>query len=140
MILAWLCRCICGFGGCSTPVAIQRLKKRAKISAITANLVDDRSQAYSRAGVILLRTLAPGNLSNEACEDLCRVALGCASRINDVFLQGWLRWVIAWFEIVVGRITRARDLAQELMAVGHKLNDPRSAGLGFRVSTVTVRL
>ena len=57
-------------------------------------------------------------------------ALEAASDTADAYIQNWTRFVIGW-----GRMTEARDVAEELMQVGRLLGDPRSTGLGLALMT-----
>jgi hypothetical protein len=66
---------------------------------------------------------------------LKREAIEAASDTADAYIQNWTRFVIGWEECHRGRMTEARDVAQELMQVGRLLGDPRSTGLGLALMT-----
>ena len=86
------------------------------------------------AGTIHLSTIIAPKPLNEF-EVLKREAIKAASDTTDAYIQNWTRFVIGWEEFHRGRITEARDIAQELMQVGRLLGDPRSTGLGLALMT-----
>ena len=97
---------------------------------IAIRLGDNRSKAYALAGEMMTATvLAPKPLHE--FEALKRQAINAASDTTDAYLQIWIRWIVGWEEISRGRIAEARDLARELMHIGHIVKDPRSTGLGL---------
>ena len=59
--------------------------------------------------------------------------IAATSDIRDPYIQVFARFVIAWDEIHRGRIVQARERAQELVAVGREMNDPRSLGFGIQI-------
>ena len=103
-------------------------------SPIANRLADSRSKAYSLAGEIHVSTIIAPKPLNEF-EILKREALEAASETADAYIQNWTRFVIGWEEFHRGRMTEARDVAQELMQVGRLLGDPRSTGLGLALLT-----
>lgn len=105
-----------------------------ELSPMAARLGDSRSRAYALAGDIHVSTIVAPKSLNEF-ETLKREAIEATSGIADAYIQNWIRFVIGWEEPHRGRMNDARDWARELMRVGHLLNDPRSTGLGFYLST-----
>jgi hypothetical protein len=103
-------------------------------SPIANRLADSRSKAYSLAGKIHLSTIIAPKPLNEF-EVLKREAIKAASGTADAYIQNWTRFVIGWEEFHRGRMTKARDMAQELKQVGRLLGDPRSTGLGLALMT-----
>jgi class 3 adenylate cyclase len=101
---------------------------------IAERLGDSRSKAYALAGEILVSTVVAPKQLHEF-ETLKREAINAASATTDAYIQNWTRFVIAWEEFHRGRMTDARDAAQELMQVGRQLKDPRSTGLGLALLT-----
>jgi class 3 adenylate cyclase len=104
-------------------------------SPIANRLGDSRSRAYSLAGEIHVSTMiAPKPLAE--FETLKKEAIKAASDTTDAYIQSWIRFVIGWQEFHRGRITHAREAADELMQVGRALEDPRSLGLGLALLTI----
>jgi class 3 adenylate cyclase len=96
-------------------------------SAIAEHLGDSTSKAYSLASEISVSmTVAPKPL--DQFEKLKREAIEAISKTTDTYIKSWTRFVIGSEEMSRGRMTHARDAANELMRVGHMLNDPRSTG------------
>ena len=102
------------------------------MSAMAARLHDARSSAYALTSAIHVSTIfAPYPV--EIFETLSREAITAASSINDPYLQCFARYVVGWEEVHRGRITKAHEAAEELMAVGRRMNDPRSIGFGMQL-------
>ena len=104
-------------------------------SPIADRLGDSRSKAYSLAGEIFVSTMIEPKPFADF-EKLKSDAIQAASDTTDSYIQSWIRFVIGWQEFHRGRITHARDMAQELMQVGRTLGDPRSTGLGLALLTI----
>jgi class 3 adenylate cyclase len=99
-------------------------------SRMADRLGDSRSKAYSLIGDIWVSTIcAPKTLVE--FEALKREAIKAASDTTDAYLHSVARWVIFFEELHRGRMTKAREVARELMQVGRMLNDPRSTGQGL---------
>ena len=109
-------------------------KAQADLSAMAARLHDMRSRAYALVSDIVVSTLiAPKPV--EIFEALSREAIAAASNVNDAYLQCFVRWAVGWEEFPRGRMVKAHEAAEELMAVGRRMNDPRSMGLGMALQT-----
>jgi class 3 adenylate cyclase len=102
-------------------------KAQASLSAMAGRLGDVRSRVYALASAIHVSTgLAPHPL--ETFEALSREAIAAATDLNDVYLQYFIRFVVGWEEFHRGRMMNAHEAAQELIAIGRRMNDPRSIG------------
>jgi class 3 adenylate cyclase len=107
-------------------------KAQATLSAMAARLHDARSSAYALTSGIHVSTIfAPYPV--EVFETLSREATTAASSINDPYLQCFARYLVGWEEIHRGRIAKAHEAAMDLMAVGRRMNDPRSIGFGMQL-------
>jgi len=106
-----------------------------KTSPIADHLGDSRSKAYSLAGEIFVSTMIEPKPFADF-ERLKSDAIQAASGTTDSYIQSWIRFVIGWQEFHRGRITHARNMAQELMQVGQMLEDPRPTGLGLALLTI----
>ena len=108
------------------------LAEQTNITGMAERLGDDRSIAYSYASQILVSSaVAAKTLEDQA--PLVRSALEAASRTEDAYIQGALRWVIAIDEISRGRMKVAQDIAEEMSAIGRNLNDPRPVGMALGI-------
>jgi class 3 adenylate cyclase len=95
------------------------------LSAMAARLGDPRSKAYAIASALHLSTfVTPYPVATFA--ELHREAIAAAE--DDVYLQNFILAAVGWDELSRGRIAKAHEAAEELMAVGRQLNDPRSMG------------
>ena len=104
--------------------------EQANITRMAERLGDDRSIAYAYASQILVwSAIAPKTFEDQAPR--VRSALEAASRTEDAYIQGTLRWAIAIDQISRGRMKVARDIAEEMSAIGRNLNDPRPVGMGI---------
>ena len=108
------------------------LAEQANVTRMAERLGDDRSRAYSLSSQILISSAAAPK-TPEDLEPLVRNALEAASRTEDAYLRSVVRWVIAIDEISRGRMRIARDIAEEMSAIGRSLNDPRPRGMGMGI-------
>lgn len=100
------------------------------LSLTAERLGDTKSRAYALASAVHLSPFV-GHHTLDAFETLSREALNFASSLNDSYLKCFLRHALAHDAFVRGRITRAEEVAQELLIVGRQINDPRSTGYGM---------
>ena len=108
------------------------LAEQANITRMAERLGDDRSRAYSLSSQILVSSaVAPKTLQD--LEPLVRSALEAASRTEDAYIRSVVRWVIAIDQIGRGRMSVAREIAEEMSAIGRELNDPRPRGMGMGI-------
>jgi class 3 adenylate cyclase len=107
-------------------------KAQIKLSAMAARLHDVRSRAYALASAIHLSTIISPS-SVEVFETLSREAIDAASNVDDPYLQIFIRNLVGWEEFHRGRMAKAHEAAEELMAVGRRMNDPRSMGFGMHL-------
>jgi tetratricopeptide (TPR) repeat protein len=92
---------------------------------MAARLGDARSKAYAIASALHLSTfVTPYPIATFAA--LHQEAIAAAE--DDVYLQNFLLAAVGWDELSRGRIAKAHKAAEELMAAGRQLNDPRSMG------------
>jgi hypothetical protein len=107
-------------------------KAQTDLSAMAVRLHDARSSAYALASSIHVSTMvAPKPV--EILDALSREAITAASNTNDPYLQCFVRWAIGWDELHRGRTASAHEAAEELVAVGRRMNDPRSMGFGMHL-------
>jgi class 3 adenylate cyclase len=110
----------------------EALAAQTNLSTMAAGLSDAKSRAYALASAILVSTIiAPGAV--EVFEAVAREARMAASNVDDAYLQCFLRFVVGWEDAHRGRAAKAHEAAQELMAVGRQMNDPRSIGFGMQL-------
>ena len=65
---------------------------------------------------------------------MSREAIAAASNVDDAYVQCFVQFAVGWEEVHRGHITKAREAAEELIAVGRRMNDPRSIGFGMKFS------
>jgi class 3 adenylate cyclase len=105
------------------------------LSAMASRLEDARSKAYALAtGLTVSTHAAPKPLDVIRAES--REALAAAVSIDDAYLQNFILAGIGWDELNRGRITDARQAADELMAAGRRMNDPRSMGYAMALKAL----
>jgi hypothetical protein len=96
--------------------------------------IDARSHAYALASDIMLSSvIASRSYSIETFEPFSKEAIALASTVDDVFLQCFIQFAVGWLEFHRGRVVKAHQAAQELLAVGRRMNDPRSIGFGMQL-------
>jgi hypothetical protein len=107
-------------------------KVQSKLTAHAETVIDARSRAYALASDIWLSyIIAPR--PNETFDALSREAIDLASTVSDAYLQYFTQSAVGWTELNQGRVDRARQTAHALMAVGRRMNDPRSIGVGTQL-------
>jgi hypothetical protein len=120
------------FGLCFMTEFQMALLELEKIVPMAQRLGDDRSQAYALSCQILITSaVAPTTLKDR--EPIAQSALNAASRTEDAYIGSVVRWVVAIDEIGRGRMRVAREIAEEMGAIGRRLNDPRPRGMGMGI-------
>jgi class 3 adenylate cyclase/tetratricopeptide (TPR) repeat protein len=100
-------------------------KIQSDLSAMAARLGDARSKAYAIASALHLSTfVTPYPIATFI--ELHREAIAAAE--DDVYLQHFILAAAGWDELSRGRVAMAHQAAEELLAVGRQLKDPRSMG------------
>jgi predicted ATPase len=107
-------------------------KAQGNLTAMAARLHDAKSRAYALASAIHVWTITASN-SVEVFDAVSREASTAASNVDDAYLQCFLRYVVGWKEMHHGRMTKAHEAAEDLMAVGRRMNDPRSIGFAMQL-------
>jgi len=99
------------------------------LSQMSERLGDRWSRTYALLSALSVSTIfAPYPI--DIFERLSREAIDAASNMNDAYLRN-AQQVVGWDDFHRGRISRAHTAAEELMAMGRRMNDPRSTGLGM---------
>jgi class 3 adenylate cyclase len=106
-----------------------------KLTALAAREgIEARPRAYALASAILLSSIiASRTYAIETFEPFSKKVIDLASTVDDVYLQYFTQFAVGWVEFHSGRAARANHAAQELLAVGHRMNDPRSIGFGMQL-------
>jgi len=120
------------FGLCFMTRFEAALAEQAKMSAMVERLGDSRSRAYCFASQILISSAVAPQVFT-AHETVAHSAIEAASKTEDAYIRSVVRWVIAIDEISRGRMGVARQIAEEMSAIGHQLNDPRPRGMGMGI-------
>jgi hypothetical protein len=102
------------------------------LTAMASRLRDARSRAYALTSAMFVST-AFTPTSVDTFELQSREVLTAASDTGDPYIQAFARFVIAWDEMHRGRMVEAQYWAQELIAAGRGVNDPRSLGFGLQI-------
>ena len=93
-------------------------------------LGDARSKAYALGSEIVVSAIySPKPI--DVFEGLTSEAIAAAASIDDRYLQAMVCGAVGWDEIYRGRMPKMHEAAEKLMAVGRRMNDPRSTGYGL---------
>ncbi len=107
-------------------------RAQSELLGMADQLHDVRSTAYALVSAIHVSTvIAP--YSTETFEALGREAITAASDTDDRYIRYFVQYAVAWEELHRGRIAKAREAAEELIAVGRQMNDPRAIGFGMQL-------
>jgi class 3 adenylate cyclase len=105
-------------------------KAQADLHAMATKLNDVRSTAYALAGDMYVSMIvAPYPF--DIFDAVSREAIAAASKADDRYLQTFIWNIVGWEEMCRGCPRKMHVVAEELMAVGRRINDPRSIGLGM---------
>jgi hypothetical protein len=120
------------FGLCFMGSFQAALEEQSHIDKMAGRLNDDRSIAYALSSQILVSS-AVAPKSRQELAPLVKSALNAASRVQDAYIRSVVRWVIAIDELCRGRMTMARQIAEEMSEIGRDLKDPRSTGMAMGI-------
>jgi class 3 adenylate cyclase len=105
-----------------------------KLTELAERNIDARSQAYALASAIFLSSIITSrSYSIETFEPVSKKAIALASTVDDVYLQYFTQLAIGWVEFHRGRLAQAHQAGQEFLAVGRRMDDPRSIGFGMQL-------
>ena len=105
-----------------------------RLSAMAERIGDTPAAAYAlTSGIFLSAFFVPE--SAETCEATAARAISAAGEVDDPYLQYILRLAIGLDLSWRGRATKAMNVADDLLAVGRRINDGRSIGLGMAVKS-----
>ena len=106
-----------------------------KLTALAAREgIDARSRAYALASAIFLSCIIASRFpSIETFERHSNEAIALASTADDAYLQFFAQFAIGWVELHRGRSAKAQQAAQTLLAIGRRMDDPRSIGFGMNL-------
>ncbi len=110
----------------------EALSEQTSASRIADLSGDNRAKLYAFAGQILVSS-AVAPKTTEELKPLVQNALEMAARIDDSYIGSVIRWVVAIDEVSRGRMVVAREIANEMSAIGRNLNDPRPRGMGMGI-------
>lgn len=100
---------------------------QCELSAMAERLGIATAKAYALTSAIHESTIT-GSIPIDQFDAVCREALEAAAQADDARLECFLRFVIGWQELILGRPLRAHAAADELMGIGRAKSDPRSIG------------
>ena len=105
-----------------------------RLFAMAERIGDTPASAYAlTSGIFLSAFFVPE--SAETCEATAARAISAAGEVDDPYLQYILRLAIGLDLSWRGRATKAMNVADDLLAVGRRINDGRSIGLGMAVKS-----
>jgi hypothetical protein len=105
-----------------------------KLTALAERGTDARSRAYALSAAVLGSSMITSRSGSiETVEPLNKEMVALASTGDDVYLQYFIQLAVGWAEFHRGRVLEANQAAQELLAAGRRMNDPRSIGFGMQL-------
>ena len=120
------------FGLCFMGNFPAALDEQAHINQMAERLNDDRSRAYALSSQILVSS-AVAPKSPQELAPLVKRALDAGSRVQDAYIRSVVHWVIAIDELSRGRMTVAKQIAEEMSEIGRDLKDPRPTGMAMGI-------
>jgi class 3 adenylate cyclase len=105
------------------------------LSAMAARIGGPTAAAYAlTSGIWLSSSFIPE--AAETFEATATQAIAAAARVDDPYLQYALRFFIGWDQAERGRAAKAADTADDLLAVGKRINDNRSIAWGMALKAI----
>src|SRR5262249_55390341 len=101
-----------------------------KAFAMAQRLGDERAQAYSRAGLIML-SIVTDRTPQEGFDRLAELAYAKATACGDVYIVGRTVMAIVWTHVHSGLLLEGRRWADRLMTFGRERQDPRALGIAL---------
>ena len=100
------------------------------LSAMAARLGGAPATAYSHS-MSMYSSVFLGPCWTEVFERMALEAIAAAAHVDDPYLQYIIRLAIGFDGIVRGRLSATLGAAEEILALGRKLDDPRSISWGM---------
>lgn len=108
---------------------LEALKVQQELTGMAQRLGDPKSVAYAMVNELSLSVYcAP--LPNAEFDARKAVIEAKLSTFDDAYLQNFFLATVGWNELTRGRVVKARETAERMVAVGERDNDPRALGYG----------
>jgi hypothetical protein len=105
------------------------------LSAMAARIGDPPAAAYAlTSGIWLSSSFIPE--AADTFEATAAQAIAAAARVDDPYLQYALRFFIGWDQAERGHAAKAANTADDLLAVGRRINDTRSIAYGMALKAI----
>ena len=105
------------------------------LSAMAARIGDAPAAAYALTSGIWLSSMFTPDAA-EIFEATAAQAMAAAARVDDPYLQYALRFFIGWDQAERGHAAKAANTADDLLAVGRRINDTRSIAWGMALKAI----
>jgi len=105
------------------------------LSAMAARIGDAPAAAYALTSGIWLSSLFVPEAA-ETSQATAAQAIAAAARVDDPYLQYALRFFIGWDQAERGHAAQAAKTADDLLAVGRRINDTRSIAWGMALKAI----
>jgi hypothetical protein len=106
-----------------------------RLSAMAARIGDAPAAAYAlTSGMWLSSMFVPE--AAETSEAMAARAIAAANQVDDPYLQYSLRFFIGWDQVQRGHVAKATSTADDILAVGRRINDPRSIAWGMALKAI----
>ncbi len=108
---------------------LEALSVQGELTAMAERLGDPKSVAYALVNELSV-SIYCAPLPNEVFEAKKAQVEQALAKFDDAYLQNFYLATVGWNELTRGRVIKARETAERMVAVGEKKNDPRSLGYG----------
>ncbi len=108
---------------------LKALSVQQQLTAMAERLGDPKSIAYAMVNELSVAIYcAP--ISNEDFAAKQAEIEKALAKFDDAYLQNFYFATVGWNELTRGRVANARKAADQMVAVGERMNDPRALGYG----------
>jgi hypothetical protein len=108
---------------------LEALHVQQELTAMADRLGDPKSIAYAMVNELSVSIYCAA-LPNAEFEAKAARVEAALSTFSDAYLQNFFLATIGWNELTRGRVVRARQTAERMVALGKEMNDPRALGYG----------
>nr|WP_256415887.1 adenylate/guanylate cyclase domain-containing protein [Ruegeria sp. HKCCD8929] len=100
-----------------------------ELTAMAERLRDPASKAYAMVNELSV-SIYYSPIANEVFEAKKREIEAVLKRIDDAYIQNFFLATVGWNELTRGRVAKAHETADQMIALGTSKNDPRALGYG----------
>lgn len=108
---------------------LEALSVQQELTAMAERLGDPKSIAYAMVNELSVSIYCAALPNDEFDAKKAKVE-AALNQFDDAYLQNFYLATMGWNELTRGRVVGAREMAERMVGLGEKTNDPRALGYG----------